>query len=81
MNWIKNLKKSFVDKVKQTFKRERPSRKDQDDFAIESYQRAAKAWTDGNFNEEIVHVSVPQRRGEDIIVSEDEEYKLSLIHI
>ena len=51
------------------------SRKDQDDFAIESYQRAAKAWTAGNFNEEIVPVAVPQRRGEDIIVSEDEEYK------
>ena len=51
------------------------SRKDQDDFAIESYQRAAKAWTTGNFNEEIVPVAVPQRRGEDIIVSEDEEYK------
>ncbi len=51
------------------------SRKEQDDFAIESYQRAAKAWTAGNFNEEIVPVAVPQRRGEDIIVSEDEEYK------
>ena len=51
------------------------SRKDQDDFAIESYQRAAKAWTAGNFKEEIVPVAVPQRRGEDIIVSEDEEYK------
>ncbi len=51
------------------------SRKDQDDFAIESYQRAAKAWTAGNFDEEIVPVAVPQRRGEDIIVSEDEEYK------
>ena len=51
------------------------SRKDQDDFAIESYQRAAKAWTAGNFNEEIVPVAVPQRRGEDIIVREDEEYK------
>ena len=51
------------------------SRKDQDDFAIESYLRAAKAWTAGNFNEEIVPVAVPQRRGEDIIVSEDEEYK------
>ena len=51
------------------------SRKDQDDFAIESYQRAAKAWTAGNFNEEIVPVAVPQRRGGDIIVSEDEEYK------
>ena len=51
------------------------SRKDQDDFAIESYQRAAKAWTAGNFKEEVVPVAVPQRRGEDIIVSEDEEYK------
>ena len=51
------------------------SRKDQDDFAIESYQRASKAWTAGNFNGEIVPVAVPQRRGEDIIVSEDEEYK------
>ena len=51
------------------------SRKDQDDFAIESYQRAAKAWTAGNFNDEIVPVAVPQRRGENIIVSEDEEYK------
>ena len=51
------------------------SRKVQDDFAIESYQRAAKAWTAGNFNEEIVPVAVPQRRGEDIIVGEDEEYK------
>ena len=51
------------------------SRKDQDDFAIESYQRAAKAWTAGNFNEEIIPVAVPQRRGEDIIVREDEEYK------
>ena len=51
------------------------SRKDQDDFAIESYQRAAKAWNTGNFDEEIVPVAVPQRRGEDIIVSEDEEYK------
>ena len=51
------------------------SRKDQDDFAIESYQRAAKAWTAGNFKEEIIPVAVPQRRGDDIIVSEDEEYK------
>lgn len=51
------------------------SRKDQDDFAIKSYKRAAKAWSAENFNEEIVPVAVPQRRGEDIIVSEDEEYK------
>ena len=51
------------------------SREDQDAFAIESYNRAAKAWSEGKFNDEIVPVEVPQRRGEPIIFSEDEEYK------
>lgn len=51
------------------------SREDQDAFAIKSYQRSAKAWADGKFNEEVVPVEVPQRRGEPVIVSEDEEYK------
>ncbi len=51
------------------------SREDQDAFAIESYNRAAKAWKDGKFADEIVPVEVPQRRGEPIVVSEDEEYK------
>jgi acetyl-CoA C-acetyltransferase len=51
------------------------SREDQDAFAIESYNRSAKAWSDGKFKDEVVPVSVPQRRGEPVIVSEDEEYK------
>lgn len=51
------------------------SREEQDDFAIESYKRAANAWESGKFKEEIVPVNVPQRRGDDIIISEDEEYK------
>ncbi len=51
------------------------SREDQDAFAIKSYERSAKAWTDGKFNEEVISVEVPQRRGEPMIVSEDEEYK------
>src|SRR5690554_992617 len=51
------------------------SREDQDAFAIQSYERSAKAWADGKFNEEVVPVEVPQRRGEPIIVSEDEEFK------
>ena len=51
------------------------SRDEQDDFAIQSYKRSAKAWEEGKFNDEIVPVEVPQRRGEPIIVSEDEEYK------
>ncbi len=51
------------------------SREDQDAFAIESYTRSAKAWSEGKFSDEIVPVEVPQRRGEPLIFSEDEEYK------
>lgn len=51
------------------------SREDQDQYAIQSYQRAAQAWENGSFKNEIVPVSVRQRRGEPILVSEDEEYK------
>tara|TARA_R110002020_G_scaffold9874_9_gene38402 strand:+ start:2452 stop:3630 length:1179 start_codon:yes stop_codon:yes gene_type:complete len=51
------------------------SREDQDAFAIKSYERSAKAWADGKFNDEVVSVEVPQRRGEPVIVSEDEEFK------
>lgn len=51
------------------------SREDQDAFAVQSYERSAKAWAEGKFADEVVPVEVPQRRGEPIIVSEDEEYK------
>ena len=51
------------------------SREDQDNFAITSYTRAAAAWKAGKFDNEIVPVSVPQRKGDPILVSEDEEYK------
>jgi acetyl-CoA C-acetyltransferase len=50
------------------------SREEQDNFAIQSYERSAKAWEAGKFDEEIVPVEVPQRRGDAIIVSKDEEY-------
>jgi acetyl-CoA C-acetyltransferase len=50
------------------------SREDQDNFAITSYQRASEAWEKGNFNDEVVPVSVPQRKGDPKIVSRDEEY-------
>ena len=50
------------------------SREDQDRFAIQSYERSAKAWNEGKFSNEIVPVSVPQRRGDAIIVDKDEEY-------
>ena len=51
------------------------SREQQDAFAIESYNRSASAWENGKFKDEVVPVAVPQRRGDDLIVSEDEEYK------
>lgn len=51
------------------------SREEQDAFAIESYERSAKAWSEGKFNEEVISVEVPQRRGDAIVISEDEEYK------
>lgn len=51
------------------------SREDQDNFAIESYKRSAKAWSEGKFAEEVVPVTIPQRKGDPIIFSEDEEYK------
>ncbi len=51
------------------------SREEQDSFAKQSYERSAKAWADGNFKEEIVPVLIPQRKGEPIAFTEDEEYK------
>jgi acetyl-CoA C-acetyltransferase len=51
------------------------SREEQDAFAIESYQRSAKAWSEGKFAQEVVPVEIPQRSGESKWVSEDEEYK------
>jgi acetyl-CoA C-acetyltransferase len=50
------------------------SREEQDKFAIQSYERAAKAWEAGKFDNEVVPVAVPQRRGEPVMVTKDEEY-------
>ncbi|HIA11920.1 MAG TPA: acetyl-CoA C-acyltransferase [Flavobacteriales bacterium] len=51
------------------------SREDQDAFAIQSYERSAAAWQAGRYSDEVIPVEVPQRRGDPIVVSEDEEYK------
>jgi len=51
------------------------SREQQDEFAIQSYKRAAAATENGKFKDEIIPVNVPQRRGDDLIIAEDEEYK------
>ena len=51
------------------------SREDQDDFARKSYERSAQAWKNGKFDNEVVPVEVPQRKGDPVIVKEDEEFK------
>jgi len=51
------------------------SREDQDAFAIKSYERSAQAWADGKFDNEVVPVEVPQRKGDPLVVKEDEEFK------
>jgi len=50
------------------------TREEQDTFAIQSYERSAKAWSEGKFDNEVVPVTIPQRRGEPIVFAKDEEY-------
>lgn len=50
------------------------SREEQDAFAMESYRRSTAAWESGVMKNEVIPVNVPQRKGEDIIVTQDEEY-------
>ena len=51
------------------------SREDQDNFAIESYKKSTNAWENGKFNNEIIPVQIPQRKGDPIVMSEDEEFR------
>jgi len=51
------------------------TRKEQDAYALTSYERAANAWKNGEYKDEVVPVSVKQKRGADIVIAEDEEYK------
>lgn len=51
------------------------TREEQDAYAINSYKRAAAATEEGKFKEEIVPVTIPQRKGDPIVMTEDEEYK------
>lgn len=50
------------------------SREEQDNFAITSYQRSAAAWEAGKFNDEVVPVLIPQRKGDPVVFAKDEEY-------
>lgn len=50
------------------------TREDQDAFAIQSYERSAKAWSEGKFDNEVIPVTIPQRRGEPVVFAKDEEF-------
>ena len=50
------------------------TREDQDNFAIQSYERTTKAWETGKFDNEIVPVLVSQSKGEALLISKDEEF-------
>ena len=49
-----------------------PTRQEQDEFSARSHQRAATAWKNGLFDDEVVPVEIPQRRGEPVLFTEDE---------
>ena len=49
------------------------SREEQDAFAVESYKRSQAAWNNGHFANEVVPVEIPQRKGEPLVVSKDDE--------
>ena len=49
------------------------SREEQDAFAMESYKRSQQAWENGFFEEEVVPVEIPQRKGNPVVISKDEE--------
>ncbi len=51
------------------------TREEQDVFAIDSYNKSTKAWKNGKFTDEIIAVEVPQRKGDTLVILEDEEYK------
>ncbi|EDV95352.1 acetyl-CoA acetyltransferase, mitochondrial [Drosophila grimshawi] len=58
-----------------TAKKMQVSRQEQDAFAIESYKRSAKAWSDKIFDPEIAPVKIQLKRKPEVLVTEDEEYK------
>lgn len=51
------------------------SREDQDNFAIESYKRSTASWEAGKFENEVVPVEIPQRKGDPVLMTEDEEFR------
>ena len=51
------------------------SREEADEYAVMSHQRATKAWADGKFDDELVKVAVPQKKGDPVVFEHDEGYR------
>ena len=51
------------------------SREEQDEYAIRSYKLSAQSTETGKFKDEIIPVSIPQRKGDPVMLTEDEEFK------
>ncbi len=51
------------------------TREMQDEYAVKSYERSAESWKNGKFKDEVIPVEVPQRKGDPVVIAEDEEYK------
>jgi acetyl-CoA C-acetyltransferase len=49
------------------------SREEQDTYAIEAYKRAQAAWEKGSFSEEVIPISIPQKKGPAVVMEKDEE--------
>jgi acetyl-CoA C-acetyltransferase len=58
----------------ETAKKYQISREQQDEYAIQSYKRSSQTTDNGGFKSEIVPVSIPQKKGDPIIIQKDEEY-------
>jgi len=58
-----------------TAKEMKISRQEQDDYAIRSYKRTAQATESGKFKEEIVAIEIPKRKGDPLMITEDEEFR------
>lgn len=58
-----------------TAKKYNITREDQDNYAINSYKRSAESWAKNLFKDEVVPVTIKPKRGPEVVVSEDEEYK------
>ncbi|TMQ72842.1 MAG: acetyl-CoA C-acetyltransferase [Candidatus Eisenbacteria bacterium] len=65
----------MIELAQYTFEKAGLSRKEIDEFSARSHQKAAQAWADCRFSKEVVPVSIPQRKGDPIVIAKDESIR------